>query len=77
MALLPELWRRLMAFTRRKQMDADLEEEMRLHMELRAQQQAETGIDPDGARYAAQRQSGNALQLKETSREVCVQRRLA
>src|SRR5215471_5146082 len=70
MALLAELWRRLIAFTRRKQMDVDFEEEMRMHMELRAQQQAETGVDPDEARYAAQRQFGNALQLKETGREV-------
>jgi hypothetical protein len=34
MAWLGELWRRLTAFARRKQMDADLEDEMRLHVEL-------------------------------------------
>jgi hypothetical protein len=44
----------------RKQMDADLEDEMRLHVELRTQQ-AEAGITPDEAGYTAQRFFGNAL----------------
>jgi len=51
-------------------MDADLEEEMQLHIELRAQQQGETGIAPDEARYTAARRFGNVLLLKENGRQV-------
>jgi putative ABC transport system permease protein len=65
-----ETWRRLRALLRRKQLGADLEEEMRLHIELRAQQQIEAGMDPDDTGYAAQRRFGNMLLLKELSREV-------
>jgi macrolide transport system ATP-binding/permease protein len=70
MALLDEIWRRLKALFRPHQIAADLEEEMRLHMDLRAQQHAESGTSPDEARYAAQRQFGNTLQLKEAGRDV-------
>jgi len=70
MAWLGELWRRLAALVRRDQMDADLEEEMRLHVERRAQQQTDAGIAADEAQYAAQRRFGNTLLLKETSRDV-------
>ena len=69
MAWFGELWRRLTALLRRKQIDADLEEEMRLHLELRAQQQAETGVGAEEARYAAQRRFGNALLWKEAGRD--------
>ncbi len=65
-----ELWRGLSALVRRNQIDADLEEEMRLHVELRAGQHAESGAAADEAYYAAQRRFGNVLQLKETSRDV-------
>jgi hypothetical protein len=34
-----ELWRRLRELVRRRQNDRDLEEEMRLHVELRAEEQ--------------------------------------
>src|ERR1700694_1794892 len=65
-----ELWRRLATFFRSRQLDSDLEEEMRLHIELRAQQQTEAGAAPDEAGYAAQRRFGNTLLLKELSREM-------
>lgn len=67
---LNELGRRLRALVRRNQIDADLAEEMRIHLDLRAQQQTETGIAPNEARYAAQRKFGNTLFLKEAGREV-------
>ena len=47
-----ESWRRLRALGRRRQIDADLEEELRLHMELRAEQQVKTGAASDEALYA-------------------------
>ena len=66
---LGELWRRLRMLVRRSQFDAGLEEEMRLHIELRAQQQIEAGSAADEAGCAAQRRFGNTLRLKEVSRE--------
>ncbi len=55
---------------RRRQFDADLEEEMRLHLEMREREQIEKGIAPEEAHYAARRQFGNATLLKEVSREM-------
>jgi predicted permease len=70
MAWLSESWRRLAALLRHNQMNTDLEQEMRLHVELRAQQQAERGSELGEAHYIAQRMFGNTLQLKERSRDV-------
>ena len=50
---LRELARRLRMLMHRRQFDTDLEEEMRLHLELRQQQQIESGMSPDDARAAA------------------------
>jgi len=55
---------------RRSQFDRDLEEEMRLHRELREQEQIEAGVAPEEARYAARRRFGNDLVLREESREM-------
>ncbi len=55
---------------RREQFDADLDEEMRLHRELREQEQIERGVSAQEARYAAQRRFGNDLVLREESRDM-------
>jgi len=47
MAWFGEFRRRLAALARREQIDADLEAEMQLHLELRAQEQTEAGANPD------------------------------
>src|SRR5215472_14268298 len=70
MAWVGELWRRLAAFLRWNQLPTDLQEEMRLHVELRAEQKKQSGIGPGEAQYAARRQFGNALHFMEISREV-------
>jgi predicted permease len=67
---LAELGRRLVALFRRGQFDTDLEEEMRLHQELREQEQVERGVSPEEAHYAAQRRFGNKLVLRERSRDM-------
>jgi putative ABC transport system permease protein len=59
--------RRLRMLVHRREFDADLEEEMRLHLELRQQEQLQTGVPIDDARAAARRQFGNATYLKEES----------
>jgi putative ABC transport system permease protein len=67
---LVEFWRRIRFFINRRQFERDLDEEMRLHKELRQQEYRKAGIDPESARYQAQRQFGNDTLLKEVSREM-------
>ena len=67
MKWLGEWARRLRMLLDRRQFDADLEEEMRLHLELRQQEQIESGIPVDEARAAARRRFGNTTYLKEES----------
>ncbi len=70
MQWLTELGRRLLMLLRRGQFDSDLEEEMRLHRELREQELIERGLSPKEADYAAQRRFGNDLVLREGSRDM-------
>jgi putative ABC transport system permease protein len=67
MNLLRELARRFKMLMHRRQFDTDLEEEMRLHLELRQQQRIEYGMTPDDARTAARRGFGNVTLLREKS----------
>src|SRR5262245_51795342 len=53
--MLGRLARRLMFFLRREQRTAELEEEMRLHLELRAQKYGESGLDAPQAGALARR----------------------
>ena len=68
--MLGEIRRRLRMLLRGPQFDADLQEEMRLHRELRAQEETEHGLTPEEAHYAAQRRFGNDLVLREESRDM-------
>ena len=61
--LIGELWRRWQVMARRRQFDADLDEEIQLHLDLRAEQTSK-----DGAR----RRFGNRTRVKETSREMWI-----
>src|SRR5215472_7378736 len=61
---LGELWRSLRFVARRNQFDRELEEEIRLHLDLRA-----AGYTEDGPN-AARRKFGNTTQCKENSREM-------
>ncbi len=63
------LYRRLCFLFRRERFDRELEEEMRFHLEMQAEDNELDGIDPKEARYAASRQFGNSTLLKEKSRE--------
>ncbi|MGC2816151.1 MAG: ABC transporter permease [Candidatus Acidiferrum sp.] len=64
---LRELVRRLSMLMHRRQFDANLEEEMRLHLELRQEEQVESGLTANAARAAARRRFGNVTALKEKS----------
>ncbi len=65
-----QIWRRLLFYLRRDRFDRELEEEMRFHLEMKAQANAEAGMEPLEARYAAGRQFGNQTLLREVSREM-------
>jgi putative ABC transport system permease protein len=66
---LGELIRRLRMLLRRKQFDRDMDEEMRLHIELREKELRENGAPPEQAYTEARRHFGNALALREASHE--------
>jgi len=65
-----QLWRRLLFYLRRNQFDRELEEEMRFHLEMKAEEKLAAGISPEEARYASRRQFGNQTLLREVSREM-------
>jgi len=67
---LRELGSRVSMLLQRGKFDADLNEEMRLHRQLREQEEIERGLSPDQAHYAAQRRFGNDLLLREESRDM-------
>jgi predicted permease len=64
-----ELWRRLLLFVRRDGAMRDLEDEMRLHVELRAARYEQTGMSGAQASSAARRRFGNAPAYLEDSRD--------
>ena len=64
-----ELGRRVRMLLRRDEFDRDLEEEMKLHMQLRAEEHAEHGVPARDAQAAARRRFGNVLLLREQSRD--------
>jgi predicted permease len=67
MSLTGELRRRLRMLFHRGEFQQDLDDEMRLHMELRREQQMAAGADPEAARHAALRRFGNATRIREES----------
>jgi putative ABC transport system permease protein len=54
---------------RRDRFDRELEEEIRFHLEMKAEEYVAAGMEPREARRAARRQFGNATRLREMSRE--------
>jgi predicted permease len=66
---LGEIWRRLGMLGQRARFGRELEEEMRLHRELKEKELIANGVDTHEARYAANRQFGNATHLRERGRE--------
>ena len=60
---------RLRATFGREKLDAEVEEELRSHLEMRAADHRAAGMDEEEARYAAQRQFGNTTRMNEETRE--------
>jgi predicted permease len=67
MSLPGEIKRRIQMLFHRDQLQRDLEEEMRLHLELRRQEQMDRGLPPTAAARAAHLKFGNTTRLKEKS----------
>ena len=67
MSLTGELKRRLRMLFHRNQFRQDLDEEMRLHLDLRRDQQMAAGAHAEAARQAALRRFGNTTQIREKS----------
>jgi putative ABC transport system permease protein len=66
---LHQLWLRLRAMRHARQLDTDLDEEMKFHLEMREQSLRDDGMAAAEARDAARRQFGNDLRIRETLRE--------
>src|SRR6185312_16131094 len=67
-----ELWRRLRFLFDSGRAEQELDEEMRLHAELRAARLRQEGVRAEDANSAARRQFGNRTLLKENAREVWI-----
>ncbi len=67
MEKLRELLRRIGMLQHRGQLASELQEEMQLHLELRRQQQIESGVPANDAAAAAHRRFGNPSLLRERS----------
>ncbi|HEY4249043.1 MAG TPA: ABC transporter permease [Lacunisphaera sp.] len=62
-------FRKLRSLFRRQKLDAEMTEEMRTHLDLQTAQHIAAGMNPDEARYLAQRQFGNVASIQERARE--------
>src|SRR5881398_813339 len=66
-------WRKLQlrirALFQKRKLDADMDAEMRAHIEMQTQENLNSGMNPEEARYAALRQFGWVESIKETCRE--------
>jgi predicted permease len=67
MSLAGEWKRRLSMLFHRGRFQRELDEEMRLHLDLRRQQQIAAGLTPEAAQQSAQQRFGNLTRLKEKS----------
>jgi len=65
-----KLFREIRSFFRKETIDAEMNEELKHHIELQTALNLKAGLNPDEARYAALRQFGNVASIQERAREV-------
>src|SRR5688572_914775 len=65
----PKLQSRFRALFRKRELDAEMEEEMRSHIEMRTRENIDAGMKPEQARSAALRQFGWVESIKDRCRE--------
>src|SRR5690348_9626797 len=64
-----QFWRRLLSVIDRNRLERELQEEMRLHAQMKAEKNMAAGLDHETAHLAARKQLGNAMLLQERSHE--------
>jgi len=64
------IWARVKALFKRKQLDKDLDEEMAFHLAMREEKKRAEGLAAEEARHAARREFGNLTSMKEACREM-------
>src|SRR6266508_1808038 len=74
--MLSKLKTGLRALLRRSEMERELDEELRQHIERQTEQNIRLGMSPEEARYAARKAFGGVEQAKERSRDARGVRRL-
>src|SRR5262244_951968 len=74
--MLNKLSARLRALLRRSEMERELDEELRYHVERQTEQNTRLGMNPEEARDAARKAFGGVEQTKELSRDFRGVRRL-
>jgi putative ABC transport system permease protein len=67
--MLNKLWARLRALLRKSELERELDEELRYHVERQTEQNVRLGMNPEEARYAALRNFEGVEQAKERSRD--------
>src|SRR5262245_7911244 len=67
--MLSKLRTRLRALLRRSEMERELDDELRYHIEQQTEQNLRLGMSPEEARYAARKAFGGLEQAKERSRD--------
>jgi predicted permease len=63
------LWKRLTALFAKRQWERELSEELEAHLEMRAAELRQQGLDPQAARATARREFGGIDQIKEAYRD--------
>ena len=66
---LHQIFFRLQPLFRRRQIEAEMSEEMRVHLEMATAANVAAGMSPTEARYAARREFGGVEQVKESYRD--------
>ena len=68
--MLAELFARIQALFRRRQLDDDLDQELQSHLDLLTEEHLRRGLSPEEARRAARLKVGGIPSLKERHREI-------
>src|SRR4051812_37310038 len=63
------IWQKFRALFSKDKLDAEMTEEMRLHLQMQVERNVRNGMNPDEARYLALRQFGNVASVQQQARE--------
>src|SRR5437667_9283451 len=70
MKTLISFWRRLHSFGQSRAVKREIDEELRLHLDLRTAENVAAGMSPEEAARAARRRFGNVQSVREECRDV-------